>query len=182
MRRNTHPSQHTHRKVTSLLLFPKWILCWRKMTDLCLGEKSLYQWLLLSKHGIIPLEQLQPPHPPAQRLCLSRAGSAWWGRLVVHSPGLFWKLAASCSLSPPGGDFAVLLHVRARECFRWKSALLTSTGRWNQRTTKGPWRNLCAALVPWKQILVYPTYSESASTLATPWTVFVHYSSQSRQF
>lgn len=152
------------------------------MTDLCLGEKSLHQWLLLSKHGTIRLEQLQPPHPPAQQLCFSRAGSAWCGRLVVHSPGLFWKLAASCSLSPRGGDFMVLLRIRARECFWWKSALLTSTRRWNQRTTKGLWLNLCAVLVPWKQILVYPTYSDSASTLATAWTMFVHYSALSCQF
>lgn len=110
------------------------------------------------------LERPQPPHPPAQQLPLSRAGSAWRGRLVVHSPALAWVPAASSSLSPrallsdEGGTWLCSPMLEPGSAF----ALLALTRHWNQGTAKGTRRKLSAVLMPWKQILVYPTYSESA--------------------
>lgn len=92
--------------------------------------------------------KLEPPHPPAQRLGSSRAGWALRGWLVAPSQA---HLATS-SVGQPlprnfasrwRGDLVVLLHTGARECFSWRSALLSFTGHGIREALKDMAWSLC---------------------------------------
>lgn len=98
-------------------------------------------------------------------------------RVLGRSPLVPGSAATGTAASQPGprawrgdcGDLTMPPH-RSRERSCWEPALLTLTRHCNPRPARGTWL-ISAVLVPWKQILVYPTDPESAGALAALWTV-----------
>jgi len=109
------------------------------------------------------------PSPSCPTTVLEQSCSAWREQSVVHSPG--WPGCQQhhasfshehCFWMKRGTSLCPSTLQTGRECFCWKPALFTLTRHWNQRTAKGTQRNLCPVLMPWKQMLIYPRYSERA--------------------